>query len=162
MPAPTPPSYTPGDSYPVIPVPSFTDPLHTYGNTFGDNFHAPAVLELLASGEGGWTNKGVLLAAGQGILPTGTVIAQYTASGVNQYLYGPYSASASDPGLQIPLGFLRNGVDTGGASGTVSQSVFGLMVYRGIVNYGVCSGVDGGWVTKLAGRIDPSTGFYIF
>jgi hypothetical protein len=163
MPAPTPPSYTPGDSYPVIPVPGFTDPLHTYGSTFGDAFHAPAVLELLASTKGGWRERGAMLAPGQGIIPTGTVIAQYTAAGVNQYMYGVYSSSASDPGLQIPVGFLRNGVDTGGtASGTPAQAVFGLVVDRGVVNYQVVSGLDANAITKLVGRLDNSVGYFYF
>lgn len=156
------PSYTPGDSYPVLPVPSFTDPVHTYGSTFGTDqqFHAPAVLELLFSTEG-YTQRGVILAAGQGILPTGTVLAQYTGGG-NQYQYGVYVNGGSN-GLGTPVGFLRNGVDTGGsASGTPSQQVAGLLVYRGVVNYTVTSGLDTPGIAALNGRIDASVGSFIF
>lgn len=155
------PSYTPGDSYPVLPVPSFTDPVHTYGSTFGDNFHAPAVLEILASLEG-YTQRGVILAAGQGILPTGTVLAQYNAGGNNKQ-YGVYVNGGSN-GLGTPVGFLRNGVDTGGASGTPAQQVAGLLVYRGIINYGVQSGLDANAMIQanLNGRYDAATNVFIF
>lgn len=158
------PSYTPGDSYPVLPVPSFTDPVHTYGSTFGGSdaqFHAPVVLELLASTEG-YTQRGVILAAGQGILPTGTVLAQYTGGG-NQYQYGVYVNGGSN-GLGVPVGFLRNGVDTGGASGTPAQQVAGLLVYRGIVNYAVTSGLDANAMIQanLNGRVDAATNVFIF
>jgi hypothetical protein len=155
--------YTPGDSYQEIPVPGFIKPTHTYGYTFGDEFHAPTVFELLASTEGGFTQRGVILAGGQGVIPTGTVLGQYT-SGANQYLYGVYNASHSD-GSQIPLGFLRNGVDTGGAnspSGLVATNVAGLLVDRGILNYAVISGLDANAITLLAGRIDNAVQQFFF
>lgn len=160
MAAPTPPSYTPGDSYPVLPEPNFTDPLHTYGNLFGDTFHAPAVLELLFSTDG-WRQRGVMLAGGQGIIPTGTVLGQVTQAGATQYTYKPYNHSNSD-GSQVPLGFLRNGVDTGGPSGTPSNPQMALMVDRGVVNYQVVSGLDSGAITKLVGRVDAAVGSFTF
>jgi hypothetical protein len=157
------PSYTPGDSYPVLPVPAFADPSHTYGSSFGDAFHAPAVLELLASTDG-WTQREVVLAGGNGVIPTGTVLGVY-ASGPNAGLYGVYSAGASDTGLQTPLGFLRNGVDTGGSSSPSGQAAtvqLGLMVDRGVVNYAVTSGIDANAVTKLNGRIDNVVSRFYF
>jgi hypothetical protein len=157
------PTYTPGDSYEQIPVPSFTKPTHTYGSTFGDEFHAPVVFELMASTKGGWTQRGVVLAGGAGVIPTGTVLAQYT-SGPNQYLYGVYSSGGSN-GLNAPLGFLRNGTDTGGASspsGLPSANTSGLLVTSGIVNYTVTSGLDSGAITALVGRLDPAVNEFFF
>lgn len=158
------PTYTAGDSYDEIPVPSFTKPTHTYGSTFGDEFHAPAVLELLASSKGGWTQRGVILAGGLGVIPTGTVLAQYT-SGANQYLYGVYGGSGASNGLNIPLGFLRNGTDTGGASsprGLPAANTSGLMVTRGIVNIAVTSGLDSNAITALNGRSDTAVNEFFF
>jgi hypothetical protein len=150
-------SYTPGDSYPKIELPSYAEPTHTYGSTFGDNFHAPAVLELLASTDGGFTQRGVILAGGQGVLPTGTVLAQYT-SGPNQYAYGVYSDSGSN-GLNTPLGFLRNGVDTGTVTGV---NTGGLLVDRGIVNVAVTSGLTSTAIVKLVGRQDAAVNRFYF
>ena len=157
------PTYTPGDSYPVLPVPGLTDPTRTYGSSFGDSFHAPAVLELLFSTDG-YTQRGAMLAGGQGVIPTGTVLAQYT-SGANQYLYAPYGGSGASNGLNVPLGFLRNGVDTGGASspaGIPAQPVLGILVYRGIVNYAVTSGLDTNAQGLLNGRVDNAIGAFSF
>lgn len=155
--------YTPGDSYQEIPVPGFIKPTHTYGETFGDEFHAPKVFELLASTEGGFTQRGIILAGGQGVLRTGTVLGQYT-SGPNQYMYGVYNSSHSD-GTQIPLGFLRNGTDTGGTSspsGLPATNVAGLLVDRGIINYAVISGLDANAITLLVGRLDNAVQRFYF
>lgn len=155
-------SYTPGDSYQEIVPPSFTKPVHTYGSTFGDEFHAPTVFELLASSEG-WRQRGVVLAGGQGVIPTGTVLGAYT-SGPNAGMYGVYNSAHSD-GTQTPLGFLRNGVDTGGSSspsGKASTAEVGEMVDRGVVNYNVTSGVDLNAITKLNGRVDSVVNLFYF
>lgn len=146
-------SYTPGDSYEQVPVPGFVKPTHTYGSTFGDEFHAPTVFELLASTEG-WRQRGVVLAGGQGILPTGVVLGQNSST----KLYAVYNDANSD-GTQNPCGFLRNGVDTG-ASG--AANVQGLLVDRGVVNYSVTSGVAGNCITKLNGRVDAAVGLFYF
>jgi hypothetical protein len=90
-------------------TPGFIKPTHGYGATFGDEFHAEAVQELLASVSAGYTQRGVTLAGGQGLLPTGTIIARNTASG--KYLV--YQGGATD-GRQTPLGVLRDARDTGG------------------------------------------------
>lgn len=156
--------YIPGDSFQEIPIPGFIKPTHTYGDTFGDEFHAPTVFELLASTEGGFTQRGVILAGGQGALPTGTVLGQY-ASGANQYMYGVYNSAASDTGLRVPLGFLRNAVDTGGASspsGLPATNVAGLLVDRGILNYNVISGLDANAVGLLNGRTDNAVNRFYF
>lgn len=151
--------------------PGFVKPTHEYGQGYGDEFHAEAVQELLLS-YAGFTQRGVTLAAGQGVLPTGCVIARHTASG----RYFSYNAGASD-GRQTPVGVLRDGRDTGGPGsaslsaynantngvnpdgitlagsagtglfpaspgGKVSGDALGNMVVRGILNGNVVSGTD--------------------
>jgi hypothetical protein len=90
-------------------TPGFTKPTHEYGTPFGDEFHAEAVQELLLSISAGYTQRGVTLAGGQGLLPTGTVIAKHSGSGK----YFVYQSGATD-GRQTPLGVLRDARDTGG------------------------------------------------
>lgn len=148
--------------------PGYVKPTHEYGQAFGDEFHAEAVQELLLS-MAGYTQRGVTLAAGQGVLPTGTVIARHTASGK----YFAYSAVATD-GRQIALGVLRDARDTGGTgyttttaynsgnpdgitisqnggttiafpaspAGKVAGDALGNLVYRGILNSNLVSGGD--------------------
>jgi len=149
--------------------PGYTKPTHEYGQPFGDEFHAEAVEELLLS-TAGFTQRGVTLAAGQGVLPTGTIIARHTASGK----YFAYQSGASD-GRQIAIGVLRDSRDTGGPgaaslsaynantnnvnpdgvtlvggsvvfpaspAGKVSGDALGNMVIRGILNANIVSGTD--------------------
>lgn len=150
-------------------VPGYVKPTHEYGQSYGDEFHAEAVQELLLS-YAGFTQRGVTLAAGQGVLPTGCIIARHTASG----RYFSYQAGASD-GRQTPVGILRDARDTGGPgaaslsaynagtngvnpdgitlaggavvfpaspAGKVATDSLGNMVIRGILNANVVSGTD--------------------
>lgn len=150
-------------------VPGYTKPTHEYGQTFGDEFHAEAVQELLLS-TAGFTQRGVTLAGGQGVLPTGTIIARHTASGK----YFAYISGATD-GRQVAIGVLRDARDTGGPgaaslaaynsntngvnpdgitlvggtyvppaspAGKVAVDCLGNMVIRGILNAAVVSGTD--------------------
>lgn len=150
-------------------VPGYVKPTHEYGQGYGDEFHAEAVQELLLS-YAGFTQRGVTLAAGQGVLPTGTIIARHVASGK----YFSYNAGATD-GRQIPVGVLRDARDTGGPgaaslsaynagtnsvnpdaitlaggsvvfpaspAGKVATDSLGNMVVRGILNANVVSGTD--------------------
>lgn len=151
------PTYTPGDSFEQLPVPSFTKPTHTYGETFGDEFHTPVVRELLGSTKG-WRQRGVVLAGGQGILPTGTVLGQRTSD----KKYVVYKSGNSD-GSQTPLGFLRHAADTGGTGSTIAATdVLGNLIYSGVVKTAVASGLDSGAITALNGRTDAAAGFFIF
>jgi hypothetical protein len=144
-------------------TPGFTKPTHEYGTSYGDEFHAEVVQELLASVSAGYTQRGVTLAGGQGVLPTGAVLARHTASG----LYTLYQSGASD-GRQNPVGVLRDARDTGGAGGATTTLVgpngtitlsgsttYGgspagkaatmaqaNLVYRGILNANLVSGTD--------------------
>lgn len=143
-------TYTPGDSYEPLPVPGYVTPTHTYGETFGDDFHSPVVRELLGSTVA-WRQRGVVLASGQGILPTGTVLAQRSSD----KKYVVYSNGGSG-GAGTPLGFLRHAVDT------TSGDVQGNLVYSGVVKTSVASGLDANAITALSGRVDAAAGFYIF
>lgn len=152
-------------------VPGYVKPTHEYGAPFGDEFHAEAVQELLLS-YAGFTQRGVTLAAGQGVLPTGCIIARHVASGK----YFAYNAAATD-GRAVPVGVLRDARDTGGPGsaslsafnantngvnpdgitlagsagtglfpaspgGKVSTDALGNMVIRGMLNGNVVSGTD--------------------
>jgi Bacteriophage lambda head decoration protein D len=105
------------DSFEFDYPPGYVKPTHEYGAGFGDEFHAEAVQELLLS-YAGFTQRGVTLAAGQGVLPTGCVLARHVASGK----YFAYNAAATD-GRAVPSGVLRDSRDTGGP-GSASLSAF--------------------------------------
>jgi hypothetical protein len=157
------------DSYEFDYAPGYVKPTHEYGQGYGDEFHAEAVQELLLS-YAGFTQRGVTLAAGQGVLPTGCIIARHIASG----RYFSYQPGATD-GRQIPVGVLRDSRDTGGPgaaslsaynagtnnvnpdaitlaggavvfpaspAGKVAVDALGNMVIRGILNGNVVSGTD--------------------
>src|ERR1700761_3734135 len=106
------------DSFEFDPIPGYNKGTHEYGSPYGDEFHAEAVQELLLS-YAGFTQRGVTLAGGQGVLPTGTILARHTASGK----YFSYQPGATD-GRQTPVGVLRDGRDTGGAGGTPAGYTF--------------------------------------
>jgi Bacteriophage lambda head decoration protein D len=171
------------DSFEFDYIPAFTKPTHEYGQELGtapyaSQFMAPVVRELLKS-YAAFTQRGVTLAGGQGILPTGCVLAQQTSS----QLYYAYNASASD-GTQVALGVLRDARDTGGASdptGLVSTACLGNLVYRGICDLTLISGTDTaslvtggtgtgggigsgatGVVSQLKARTDTVNGLFIF
>jgi head decoration protein D len=149
-------------------IPGYTKPGHEYGAEFGDEFHAPAVVELLASMVA-YKQRGVTLKGGQGVLPTGCVIARKTSD--NKYYI--YNSLASD-GTQTAVGFLRNARDTGtgtsapngssgqGAAGTspinlTATDCLGNLVYGGVLNLSLLSGTDNNNVTGAAGGFGSGT-----
>jgi Bacteriophage lambda head decoration protein D len=153
------------DSYEFDYVPGYAKPTHEYGTPYGDEFHAEAVEELLFSVSAGYSQRGVTLAGGQGVLPTGSVLARHTASGY----YMLYQAGATD-GRATAIGVLRDSRDTGGAggssttlagnngatitltgtattysaspSGKAATPCQGNLVYRGTLNANLVSGTD--------------------
>lgn len=165
------------DSFEFDYIPGYTKPTHEYGTAFGDEFHAEKVTELLQSMHG-YTQFGVTLAGGQGVLPTGCALARKTAD----KKYYAYSATAVD-GTQNCSGFLRDARDTGGSSspaGKVSTDCLGNLVVAGLLNLSVISGTDttsliagtaggigssaagansgGGIVNQLKARFDANVG----
>lgn len=167
------------DSYEPGYIPGYTKPTHEYGQEFGDEFHAPRVQELLKSYHR-FTQFGVTLAGGQGLLPTGCAIAQ-KASDKKYYLY----AATQTDGRQNCQGFLRDARDTGGGNsptGKLSTDTQGNIVVGGILDLTLLSGTDstslitgagggigsstaagssgGGVITQLKGRVDVNNFFY--
>lgn len=149
------------DSFEFDYVPGYTKPTHEFGQPFGDEFHAEAVEELLLS-MAGYTQRGVTLLGGQGVIPTGTILARESTSG-GYTMYQPGGTN----GRATAIGVLRDSRDTGGAGGalttlvgpagtvTISSTTYaaspsgkvatpclGNLVIRGILNANLVSGTD--------------------
>ena len=129
-------------AYQEIPVPGFTSPTASYVDP-----------ELLYS-TAGFTQKGVTLAGGQGVLSIGTVLAQ-KASDKKFYRYD----NSGSGGLEIARGVLRRGVDTG-AAGAPDQ--LGNIVIQGILKLELMSGADSAAITDLNARTDSVIGTFTF
>jgi hypothetical protein len=95
----------------------------------------------------GYTQKGVTLAPGQGILPLGTVMGRVTST----KLWKVYNNSASD-GTEVARGILRQTVDTGTSTG--ADKLQGNIVIAGIVKNSKVSGADSAALTDLNARTD--------
>jgi hypothetical protein len=100
--------------------------------------------EIMASTKGGFTQVGVTLAGGLGILPAGTVLGQVTATG----LFRPYNDSNSPTGVGTARGVLRKRVDT------TDGPVLANMVVAGIIKNSKLSGMDANGIADLNGRVD--------
>lgn len=111
--------------------------------------------ELLYSTNGGFTQKGVTLAPGQGILPLGTLLARST---VDKLWYAYQTGGAN--GLGAPHGVLRQSVDTGAAGTT--RRLLGNIVIAGILKNDKVSGADAAAVTALGARVDTVMGTFRF
>lgn len=128
------------DSYEFDPSPGYTKPTHEYGTPvnqsagYQDQFMAEAVQELLASTVA-YRQRGVTLAGGQGVLPTGCVLAQNTTTG----LYYAHSAGGAN-GVNVPVGILRDSRDT--TPSGVATPCQGNLVYSGALNASLISGTD--------------------
>lgn len=118
-------------AYQKIPVPGFTSPTSTFTD--------PEILYSTV----GYTQKGVTIAAGQGILPAGTVLARKT-SDKKYYVYN----NSGSGGLDVARGVLRRAVDTTG-SDQLSN-----IVIAGILKNSLVSGADSGALTDLGATVD--------
>jgi Bacteriophage lambda head decoration protein D len=126
------------DSFEFDYTPGYQKPTHEYGAPYGDEFHAEVVYELLLSMQG-YTQRGITLAAGQGMIPTGTILARCSGNGK----WYQYSSGATD-GRGVALGVLRDSRDTGGSG------------YASLAAYNSASSSFGGWssgVTLAGGAI---------
>ncbi len=121
--------------YQKLPVPGFVSPTATYTDP-----------EIMYSMQG-YTQKGVTLAAGQGVLPAGLVVGQRTAT----KRYAAYSNAAGD-GTQTARGILRRAVDTG--TDPAGPAQLGNIVIRGIVKRNAVTGLDAAALTDLGGVED--------
>lgn len=125
----------------IIPAPGFYQ-----GNTLDDP-------ELLYSSER-FTQKGVTLAPGQGVLPLGTLMAQRTAD----KLWVAYN-NAGSGGADTARGVLRRGVDTG--TDTDGKAYQGNIVISGILKSALVVGSDAGALADLNARVDTVLGIYV-
>jgi Bacteriophage lambda head decoration protein D len=113
--------------------------------------------ELLAS-MARFTQRGITLAAGEGIIPLGTVMARRTAD----KRYVPY-ATAGGGGTDTARGVLRNGVDTG--SDEDGKEYQGNLVTSGILKNDkvkIPSGDSGAAVADLNARQDTVLNIFVF
>jgi hypothetical protein len=121
-------------AYQKLPVPNFTSPTSTYTD--------PEILASYAR----FTQWGVTVAGGQGVLRAGTVLAQKSAD-KKYYVYN----NAGTGGVETARGVLRRDVDTGGP-GAADQVT--NMVISGILKLNLISGADGGALTDLGATED--------
>ncbi len=117
--------------YQKIPVPGFTSPTK--------DFTDPEILYSTV----GYTQKGVTLAGGQGILPAGTVLARKT-SDKKYYVYN----NSGSGGLDTARGVLRRAVDT------TSGDQLSNIVIAGILKNSLLSGADSAALTDLGATVD--------
>lgn len=100
--------------------------------------------------------KGVTLKPGQGILPTGTVLAHDAAS--KKYVVYNNSEDATAGGTAA--GVLRKAVDTGADSS--ADGKLGNIVFGGVLKNSKLSGLDSNAITDLNGRQDTVRDLFIF
>lgn len=129
--------------YQQIPVPGFTSPTADYIDP-----------EILYSAVG-FTQKGVTIAGGQGVIPAGTVLGQKTSD----KKYYAYSNANSD-GTQTALGILRRPVDTGTGTGRPDQ--LSNIVIAGIIKLGMVHGADAAALTDLGATTNTVMGYLSF
>ena len=96
-----------------------------------------------------FTQKGVTLAAGQGILPLGTVLAQRTTD----KKWVAYADGGAD-GAGTARGVLRRGVDTG--TDPAAEEYQGNIVISGILKLPLVKGLDAAAITDLNARVDDA------
>lgn len=129
-------------AYENIPVPGYVSPTATATD--------PELLYSYAR----FTQKGVTLAGGQGVLPAGTVLGQKTAD-KKYYVYD----NAGSGGVATARGVLRRAVDTGGAG---SGDQLGNIVISGILKLSMVSGADAAALTDLGATKDTLLGTFKF
>ena len=107
--------------------------------------------ELLASAVG-YTQRGVTIAGGQGVLATGTVLGRVTAT----KKWMKYDNGDSPAGIGVARGILRQAVDT------TDGDVMGNVVIRGILKNSKVSGADANALTDLGARQDTVLDTFTF
>ena len=130
-------------AYPRIPVPGFESPTAEWTD--------PEILYSTA----GFTQKGVTIAGGQGVLAAGTVLGQKTAD-KKYYAYNGAGAG----GIDTARGVLRKAVDTGTGAGQPDQ--LANLVIQGILKLSLVVGADTGARDELGAVIDTVRGTFKF
>lgn len=128
--------------YQKIPVPGFTSPTGDYTD--------PEILYSAA----GFTQKGVTIGGGQGVLAAGTLLGQRTAD----KKYYAYSNAAAD-GTQTARGVLRRTVDTGSVA-TAANDQLSNIVIAGILKNSMIVGADAAALTDLGATVDTVRGTF--
>lgn len=126
-------------AYEKIPVPGFTSPT--------DTFVDPELLYSTA----GYTQKGVTVAGGQGILPIGTVLGRKTSD----KKYYVYNNSLSN-GTEVARGVLRRPIDTRNGDQLAN------IVIQGILKNDLVSGADAAALVDLNARVDTVLNTFTF
>ncbi len=126
--------------YQKIPVPGFTNPTADYVD--------PEILYSTA----GFTQKGVTIGSGQGVLAAGTVLGQRTAD-KKYYAYN----NGNGDGTQTARGVLRRPVDTGNTVSAANDQVSN-MVIQGILKLSMLVGNDAAAYTDLGMTVDTVRG----
>lgn len=129
-------------AYEIIPVPQYTSPTQTFTD--------PEILYSTAA----FTQKGVTIAGGQGVLAAGTLLAQ-KASDKKYYAYN----NAGSGGIDVARGVLRRPCDTG-AAGSADQ--LGNIVIQGILKLALIVGADAAALTDLGANVDAVRGTFKF
>ena len=125
--------------YQKLPVPGYYK---------GPEYTDPEILYSTAA----FTQKGVTLAAGQGILPAGTVLGRKT-SDKKYYAYN----NGGSGGLEVARGVLRRPCDTGSTPSAANDQVTN-MVIAGILKSGMVQVADAAALTDLGATVDTVRG----
>jgi len=126
--------------YQKLPVPGYHNPIADYVD--------PEILYSTV----GFTQKGVTLGSGQGVLAAGTVLAMKTSD----KKYYAYSNGGSG-GLEVARGVLRRPCDTGASPSAANDQVTN-MVIAGILKYNMLQGADAAALTDLGMTVDTVRG----
>lgn len=129
----------------AIPAPGFLT-----GDVYADD-------EILYSTHGGFTQKGVTLEPGQGVVKAGTVLARKTST----KRYVAYNSGGSD-GTNVALGILRKSVNTG--TDPQGQIWLGNIVEAGFLKLSAVTAANSGLTltSVLGGRVNPVEGYFKF
>lgn len=103
----------------------------------------------------GFTQKGITLKPGIGVIPAGCLMGQVTAT----KLWAPYNDALSD-GTQTARGVLRTSVDTG--TDAAGKRYMGNLVIQGIIKSSAISGSDANGITDLKAVTDTVLGTFKF
>lgn len=130
------------NAYQKLPVPQFVSPTGSYTD--------PEILYSTA----GFTQKGITIGSGQGVLAAGTIMGMKTAD-KKYYAYN----NANGDGTQTARGILRRPADTGTVV-DASNDQLGNIVIAGIVKYDMIVGDDAGARTDLGATYDDVRNTY--
>lgn len=131
-------------AYQKLPVPGFVNPTTDYTD--------PEILYSTV----GFTQKGVTIASGQGVLAAGTVLGMKTSD----KKYYAYSNAASN-GVETARGVLRRAVDTGVTVSAANDQVSNIVI-AGILKLSKVVGSDAAALTDLGATVDTVRGTFKF